>query len=95
MNSDKDKIRKAVISILKGDSPIPYEINQLNHLEIAVATRLHGRTEQGRDERLHEPEASLFLEVFWDLVIEKKVTIGLDYNNSQLPFFRIHSEARL
>ena len=47
------------------------------------------------DPRLSETEATLFLEVFWDLVIEKKLTIGLNHANPQYPFFRVHSEANL
>jgi hypothetical protein len=92
---EKARIRESVLSVLRGETQAPYGLNQISHLEVAVAAFLYDNPESGRESRLQEPEATLFLEVYWDLVIEKKLTIGLNHANPNYPFFRIHSEAKL
>jgi hypothetical protein len=36
----------------------------------------------------------IVLEVFWDLFIERIVTVGKDAANDSMPSFRLHSDAR-
>jgi hypothetical protein len=43
---------------------------------------------------LDDSDAVLVQEIFWDLIVERVLTIGADAANSQLPWFRLHSDAK-
>lgn len=44
--------------------------------------------------RLAPEEIETLMEVFWDLVVDKVITIGFDHCNCEFPWFRIHSSMR-
>jgi hypothetical protein len=98
MKERKNEIRQAVLDILFERAEVTYPANQYPHLKIGVAEvldRKSGRvTNRLRDAVLGEPEATILLEVFWDLVVEKIITIGANDMNSEVPWFRLHSEAK-
>lgn len=54
-----------------------------------MARRSGGRS---HDPRLSSEDDATATEVFWDLVLERIVTPGLNEAN-KFPFFRVHSEA--
>ena len=91
----KAEIRSIMLDIITGREPIRYEANQRGYLfsgVVQVADRRAGKPESDDDPRLTEEDAVLALEVFWDLILDRIITPGLDIGNP-LPFFRIHSEA--
>jgi hypothetical protein len=100
MNRRKAEIRKAVLDILSGRASSEFPQNQFGHLKEGVAKVLESRggTPPGRLPMDFYPELSgedetILREVFWDLFIEKVITIGCDGMNPEFPWFRLHSEA--
>lgn len=91
----KTEIRNIMLDIIAGREPIRYEPNQRGYLFsgiVQVADRRAGRPESMDDPRLAPDDAVLALEVFWDLILDRIITPGLNDINP-LPFFRVHSEA--
>jgi hypothetical protein len=101
MNKRKAEIRSVMLDVIAGRESTKYDANQLAHLLLGVAEVLQRRS--GKPEDMHnvfprDPELEyedklLAQEVFWDLIVERIITPGFDFPNSELPFFRVHSEA--
>jgi hypothetical protein len=97
----KEELRKIVLDILFRRENIGYEPSQFNHLAVGVAEVLSNRLISvssstrpfPHDARLDSNDDLLVREIFWDLVIEKVITIGLNSPNPDFPWFRLHSEA--
>ena len=93
-----------MLDIISGKESVRYEPNQQTHLLLGVAEVFARRGEATADasrsfRSMVEPELKaedelLALEVFWDLVLDRIITPGLNRANP-LPFFRVHSEAKL
>ena len=49
---------------------------------------------EGIAENLNSNDWKIYSEVFNDLIIDKVITPGYDNANPELPWFRLHSEAR-
>jgi len=83
-----------MLDIIAGREPVTYEPNQREHLfsgVAQVADRRAGRPEGADDPKLNHEDSILALEVFWDLILDRIITPGMDAINP-LPFFRVHSE---
>jgi hypothetical protein len=92
-----EEIRAAALDVLAGREPrAPYEVNQYEGLSIAIAEAF-ARREQPPEARsgsrqafnLSDGDRELFLEIFWDLFRQGIITLGLNDNNREFPFFRL------
>lgn len=79
------------MDVLLGKHRLTYEPSQWTHLKIAIAevfARQEGRpTKSGA--KLDEHDRELARDVFWDLFRQGHITLGLDDNNAEWPFFRL------
>jgi len=93
MNTPKPKIRKIMLAILAKSEPVEYPPNQLSSLFRGIAEVLARQADKRtHDPRLSKEDDATATEVFWDLVLERIVTPGMNEKNL-FPFFRVHSEA--
>ena len=98
----KSELRKIVLDIILGKEQVVLEPSQFGHLTSGVAEVLYrgSRSADSSAHALSEPEHKLddedwllVQEIFWDLITEQIITIGLDSANPVWPWFRLHSEA--
>ena len=102
MEKRKAELREVVLDIILGKETVTRDRWQVAHLTSGVAEVLSRRgsgevftAEAALDEpRLEESDWQLVQEIFWDLICERVITPGFDSANGELPFFRLHSEAR-
>ena len=93
-----------MIEIISGKEKVRYSPNQQAHLLAGLAEVLVRRGEPDADKsrsfttnfdpELNGEDELLAMEIFWDLIIDRVITPGMDKVNP-LPHFRIHSEAGL
>lgn len=103
MSSRKIQLRQIVLDIVTGKEKVTYGATQFSNLLAGVAEVLGKQSGKGRDygaifgpeAKLNGDDADIVREIFWDLVVEKILTIGLDASNPNFPWFKIHSEAQL
>lgn len=102
MSARKIELRKIVLDIVFKRESVTYGPSQLNNLNLGVAEVLNRGARAGGsyasvfqpESRLDAGDAMLVMEIFWDLVVEKILTIGLNSDNPNFPWFRLHSEAK-
>jgi len=101
MNERKKLIRGIVLDILFGKENVQYPPTQFLSLCAGVAAVMARRNVPASPGRLPinfsglSEEDSLFIhEIFWDLIVERVITIGSDSANLEYPWFRLHSEAK-
>ena len=102
MDKRKTELRRIVLDIILGREAVTYDRWQFAHLSAGVAEVLSRRGSVEvfstsavlHEPRLAEADWQLTQEIFWDLICERVITPGSDSTNDQLPFFRLHSEAR-
>jgi hypothetical protein len=100
MNTRKAELRGVMLDIIAGREPTKYEVYEMGALIGAVAEVLHRRTGKSADEhdryprspQLEDEDRLLAQEIFWDLILERIITPGWGLPNSELPYFRLHSE---
>ena len=95
----KDELRTIVLDVIFGKVPVTYTPTQFVHLTIGVAETIRRR--QGLQPTPHDPgvqltppECLVVNEIFWDLIAERVITPGVNASNLELPWFRLHSEAK-
>ena len=94
MSPRKALLRGIAIDIIAGRERTQYAANQATHLFLGIERRSErqARRQSGAgDAELSSEDKLLAREIFWDLLIERVITPGLDDINP-LPFFRVHSE---
>jgi hypothetical protein len=102
MSHSYEEIRSAAVDILAGRESYGRDINQYQTLMNAVADVLEKRSGDGSGGRsrstfnsfsssanLSRGEKSHFQEVFWDLFRQGVITLGVDDQNREFPFFRV------
>lgn len=90
-----------MLDIVLGRERVAFQASQLAHLVAGVAEVLTRRTPTissstsffPSEPRLDRSDEMIVREIFWDLVVDKIITPGLDPSNAQFPWFRLHSEA--
>jgi hypothetical protein len=87
----KAKLRSITLNILLNN---PHPPNQFIKLELEVASAVNNKLNRSPSNPGLWEEWLLFKEIFYDLLADKIITVGADHANSELPFFRLHSEAR-
>lgn len=100
MENRKVEIRAIVLDILFGKEPTQYGASQFGHLAHGVAevmarrdTAVPGRMSMGMYPELSSGDKMILQEVFWDLFLDRVITIGLNADNPAYPWFRLHSSA--
>lgn len=96
MNARKAELRKIVLDLVFKRTQVTYAPNQLVHLSLGVAEVLNRGMSTGgwgSEQKLNGEDELLVMEIFWDLVMDKVLTIGINSSNRELPHFRLHSEA--
>lgn len=102
MDHSYEEIRAAALDILAGRERCKYEATQYESLMADVAEVLVRRggngglrgSLYGMDQQLSESDKLLFQEAFWDLFLQRIITIGLDDSNREFPFFRVSSHGK-
>jgi hypothetical protein len=91
-----EELRAAALDVLAGREKGPYDVNQYQHLSIAVAEAFARREQppsalQGSRQpfQLSAADREVFLEVFWDLFRQGIITLGFNDSNREFPFFRL------
>jgi len=100
MNERKQIIRDIVLDIISGREKLQSPPNQLPHLEVNVVEVMirrkiepsGGQVPYDVRQKLSNEDADIVREVFWDLVIEKIITVGFNSSNPDFPWFKLHSE---
>ena len=89
-----------MLDIITGREKTKYDVARLDNVLAGVAEVFERRAGKPREgfnifptaPELEHEDKLLAQEVFWDLMIEKIITPGLNFPNSELPYFRLHSE---
>lgn len=101
----KEELRAIMIDIIAGREKVQYCPNDQEGLLIGLGEVLTRRghdptdvprsflTPTGRE--LGVSDRLLAMEIFWDLILDRIITPGLNGDNPLLPNFRVHSEAVL
>lgn len=95
MSHSHEEIRAVALDILSGRESAHYEATQYEHLRLGIGevfARREGKIRPGHFGEPHTLDAvdnEIFLEVFWDLFRQGIITLGLNDNNRQFPFFRV------
>jgi hypothetical protein len=92
MKTTKSEIKTIALGILFSPNPPRQKVN----LDMAIASALAAKNGLPRyepDGHLFGENWLLFNEVFWELIVEKIITPGMDPCNPDLPWFRLHSQA--
>jgi hypothetical protein len=92
MKTTKSEIKTITMGVLFSPNPPRQKVS----LDMAIASALAAKNGLPR----YEPDGHLFgenwlmfNEVFWELIVDKIITPGLDSCNPDLPWFRLHSQA--
>lgn len=103
MGARKLQLRQIVLDIVTGKEKVTYGATQFSNLLTGVAEVLGKQSGKGRDHgaifgpeaKLDSEDADIVREIFWDLVVEKILTIGFNASNPNFPWFKVHSEVEL
>ena len=96
MDHSYEEIRNAVIDIIAGREKVSLTPDQFSHLQSGVAEvlqRREGRLVQDRHQQaqLSALDRELSREVFWDLFLQRVITLGCDDSNRDFPWFKVSS----
>jgi hypothetical protein len=98
----KIELREIVLDIIFGRESVTFDPWQFGNLTLGVAQILYRRSvpagsissyNQEPERHLEEDDWLIVSEIFWDLIVERVITVGLDSSNPKLPWYRLHSEA--
>lgn len=96
MTHSYEEIRSVVRDLLSGREKTTIQMQQYEELCIAVGYVFARRENRNIQTSWSQPnldrkDLEILLEVFWDLFRQGIITLGLDNNNREFPFFRITS----
>lgn len=95
MSHSYEEIRSVALDILAGRERVNYEPRQYQHLLLGIGevfAKREGRTQPTNFITEHTPDRQdreTFLEVFWALFRQGVITLGLNDDNREFPFFRV------
>lgn len=94
-----EEIRAVTLDILAGRERTYYSPTQYENLILGVAEVLERRknvtvSSTDPNTRLAPADSDLFLEVFWDLFRQGIITLGLNNNNREFPWFKVTNTGR-
>lgn len=99
MNHSYEEVRAVVLDIIAGREKVEYSANQFQHLILGVAevfARRDGKPTQGRPTQ-HDvsfADRELIGEIFWDLFLQRIITLGSETSNPEYPWFRVSSQGK-
>jgi hypothetical protein len=101
MSERKQLLREIILDILAGRERTTFPPSQIGNLLSGVAEVLNRRQLKENSSLSMFPAQSelayddklLAQEICWDLMVERVITPGMDFPNSELPYIRVHSEA--
>jgi hypothetical protein len=93
MDHSYEELRDVALDILAGRERGSFGSDQYQHLKIGIAEVLESRSRNQRvfNAKLSSHDSELFLELFWDLFRQGIITLGLNDDNREFPFFRVSS----
>jgi hypothetical protein len=100
MDHSYEEIRSVVLDIIAKREKVRYEPSQFANLVAGVAEvfeRRDGGPNQGhfsRDPHLSPNDNELVREIFWDLFLQRIVTLGCDNANRDFPWFKVSSQGK-
>ena len=95
-----EELRAAALDILTGRERVAYDPSQYEHLSLGlgeVLARREGRIQPGHfggTFPLDAQDKEALLELFWDLFRQGIITLGMNDNNREFPFFRLTQSGR-
>ena len=95
-----EELRSVVLDILSKRENVSYDPSQFQHLIIGVAQVLERREGPGQrgllssDPQLSHNDRELVREIFWDLFLQRIITLGLNDSNREFPFFKVSSQGQ-
>lgn len=90
-----EELRAAALDILAGRERVHYAPTQYEHLSLGlgqVLARREGRLQPGHHGATYPLDAQdkeLLLELFWDLFRQGIISLGMNDNNREFPFFHL------
>lgn len=99
MDHNYEELRSVVLDIIAKREKVNYEPSQFEHLLLGVAEVLDRRGSQlpqGRHQQaqLSGADRELVREIFWDLFLQRIITLGFDDSNRVFPFFKVSSQGK-
>jgi hypothetical protein len=97
MKTTKAEIREIALDLLLNSDEPP---TQKDHLDDRILEELKRKRADKPDKQEQNAEGSseynwhMFNELFWDLILDRVITPGIDAIHAALPNFSLHSEAR-
>jgi hypothetical protein len=92
MKTTKAEIRAIALSVLFSPNP-PHEKVGLDMAIASVLAAKSGLQRYEPDGHLFGENWLMFNEVFWELIVDKIITPGVGSVHTDLPWFRLHSQA--
>lgn len=99
MDHNYEELRAVVVEIISGTEKVGLSPNQYVHLISGVAEVLHRRENQPQQGIQSQPQLSsadreLVGEIFWDLFLQRIITLGSDTSTPAFPWFRVTSQGK-
>lgn len=98
MDHSYEELRTIVLEIIAGSEKVSYTPDQFQHLVLGVAEVLERREGKGQSDwhqsRLSPTDSDLVREIFWDLFLQRIITLGKDDSNRDFPFFGVSSQGK-
>lgn len=98
MDHSYEELRSVVLDIISGREKVDYPPDQFQHLVLGVAEvleRREGKVQFDRHQRrLSPPDSEFVREVFWDLFLQRIITLGINDSNREFPFFKMSSQGK-
>lgn len=99
MNHTYEELRAVVLDIISGRERVGYPPTQYVNLISGVAEVLERRENQNRQQthvqaQLSAADRELVGEIFWDLFLQRIITLGSDTSNPNFPWFRVSTQGK-
>lgn len=99
MDHSYEEIRSVALDILAEREKVSISPSQFSDLAVGIAEVFEHRGEHADSTIYGRPDLSrkdreIFREVFWDLFLQRIITLGCDDANRQFPFFKVSSSGK-
>jgi hypothetical protein len=99
MNERKELLKGIVLEIILGREQVQSNPTQFGHLisgvlEVMIRRKIdagNGKLPLEAYPDMPIEDSNIIREIFWDLVVDKVITIGLNPDNPNFPHFKLHS----
>lgn len=99
MDHNYEELRSVVLDILSRRERVEYPPEQYQYLWLGVAEVLWRRENPTQTDRRNQPRLSyndseLVREIFWDLFLQRIITLGSDDSNREYPWFKVTNQGK-